>query len=365
MKILADDLIPMATGAAFLATGGGGDPRYARLAVQALLETTGSAELLTLADLPDDNSVISVGMSGSPSVGIEKLPNGLEPLWAVQMLEDHLNIKADALIAFEVGGGNSLIPFLAAARMGIPVLDADGMGRAFPEMQMETFSIYGVSGSPMAVVDEFGDGGVLTARDDVFGEKLLRNIGLAMGGECYCAQYVMSGEEAKRVSVAGSLTLAMRVGEQIIRHRGNLEAFLIALAETLTPTSYGRLQLISQGKVVGLDRQIIGGYDQGTVSIETFDGGGRLELLVKNEFLVAELAGERLCMVPDLICVIDVETLEPIPAERVRYGQRVAVLGIGAPDILTTETALPVVGPRGFGFDYDFVALGREELRDD
>ena len=99
MKILADDLIPMATGAAFLATGGGGDPRYARLAVQALLETTGSAELLALADLPDDSSVISVGMSGSPSVGIEKLPNGLEPLWAVQMLEDHLNIKADALIA--------------------------------------------------------------------------------------------------------------------------------------------------------------------------------------------------------------------------------------------------------------------------
>ena len=301
MRITAGDLVPMAAGAAFLATGGGGDPRYSRLAVQALLETTGPVELLALEDLADDATVISVGMSGSPSVGIEKLANGLEPLWAVRMLEKHLNREADALISFEVGGGNSLVPFLAAARMNIPVLDADGMGRAFPEMQMETFSIYGISGSPMAVVDEFGDGGVFSARDDAFGEKLLRHIGLAMGGECYCAQYVMTGEEARRVSVDGSLMLAMRVGELLLRHRGDLETFLAELSTLLELTSYGVLKVLGQGKVVDLERRIVGGYDQGTVGIETFGARERLNLLVKNEFLVAQTGAHRLCTVPDLI----------------------------------------------------------------
>ena len=34
----------------------------------------------------------------------------------------------------EMGGINSLVPIMAAARLGLPLADADGMGRAFPEL---------------------------------------------------------------------------------------------------------------------------------------------------------------------------------------------------------------------------------------
>ena len=87
MKVDQQDLVPIALGAAFLATGGGGDPLCSRLAVQALMDQRGPAELIALEDVPDDATVMSVGMSGSPSVAIEKLAGGLEPLWAVQKLE--------------------------------------------------------------------------------------------------------------------------------------------------------------------------------------------------------------------------------------------------------------------------------------
>lgn len=40
-----------------------------------------------------------------------------------------------ALLSFEIGGGNGIEPLVAGARMGLPVVDADLMGRAFPEMQ--------------------------------------------------------------------------------------------------------------------------------------------------------------------------------------------------------------------------------------
>lgn len=39
-----------------------------------------------------------------------------------------------------------MLPFALAARRGLPVIDADGMGRAFPELQMVTFYLDGIPG---------------------------------------------------------------------------------------------------------------------------------------------------------------------------------------------------------------------------
>ena len=57
----------------------------------------------------------------------------------------------------EAGGVNSMLPIAAAARLGLPLVDCDGMGRAFPELQMVTFTIGGVSATPMALTDEKGN----------------------------------------------------------------------------------------------------------------------------------------------------------------------------------------------------------------
>ena len=42
--------------------------------------------------------------------------------------------KLTGLMCAEVGGFNSFEPLVAGARANLPVLDADGMGRAFPEL---------------------------------------------------------------------------------------------------------------------------------------------------------------------------------------------------------------------------------------
>ena len=41
-----------------------------------------------------------------------------------------------AVMSCEIGGANGLEPLAIAARMGLPVVDADFMGRAFPELQV-------------------------------------------------------------------------------------------------------------------------------------------------------------------------------------------------------------------------------------
>ena len=62
-----------------------------------------------------------------------------------------------AFMPIEAGGVNSMLPIAAAARLGLPLVDCDGMGRAFPELQMVTFTIGGGSATPMAMVDEKGN----------------------------------------------------------------------------------------------------------------------------------------------------------------------------------------------------------------
>ncbi len=44
-----------------------------------------------------------------------------------------------AFMPIEAGGVNSMLPIAAAARLNMPMVDVDGMGRAFPELQMVTF----------------------------------------------------------------------------------------------------------------------------------------------------------------------------------------------------------------------------------
>jgi DUF917 family protein len=62
-------------------------------------------------------------------------------------------------------------------------------------------------------------------------------------------------------------------------------------------------------------------------------------------------------IVPDLICVLDRETAEPITTERLRYGQRVTVMAVAVPEIMRTPAALALFGPGAFGFSEPYQPL--------
>ena len=83
----------------------------------------------------------------------------------------------------------------------------------------------------------------------------------------------------------------------------------------------------------------------------------RLEIDFQNEYLIANLNGETLATVPDLICIVTEEEGEPVSTEVLHYGTRVAVLAVPAPAALKTAAALRVVGPAAFGYDVPFTPL--------
>ena len=147
--ITEEDLEYIAVGAAVLGAGGGGDPQIGKLMAKQAVHKHGPVKLIKAEDLDDEGLVIPSAMMGAPAVMLEKLPNGSEPAFAFNALEKYLGRKAQAVIPIEEGGLNSCIPIYTAAVLGLPLVDADGMGRAFPELPMVSFSVGGVSSTPM------------------------------------------------------------------------------------------------------------------------------------------------------------------------------------------------------------------------
>jgi uncharacterized protein len=357
-QMTRQDLLDLAVGAAFLGTGGGGDPYIGRLMVEAAMEGGGTVTILDPDEVPDDALVIPTAMMGAPTVLIEKIPSGEEAVASLRKLEKYLGRRAFATMPIECGGINSTIPLVVGALTGIPVVDADGMGRAFPELQMETFSVLGVRGSPLVVTNEYGDSALIEARDDKFLEWLARGVTIRMGGASYIAEYSMSGADMKRTSVRNTLSLGIRIGRCLREakrdHRNAIDALLTMLPET--HYSYGRV--IWRGKVIDVLRETKMGWALGVARIEGLDEwSGVMEVQIQNENLLARVDGQVKAIVPDLICVMDSETAEPITTEYLRYGQRVVVVAVAVPPIMRTPEALEVFGPKGFRLDYPYTPI--------
>ncbi len=176
MRVGTDELADIALGATVLGTGGGGDPHVGRLVARQAIEECGPVELVPPAEVEDDALVLLSAQMGAPTVAVEKLPGGHEPVASVERIERELGRDADYTMPMECGGINSTFPFAVAARKDIPVVDADGMGRAFPELHHETFNVYGVSGTPAAVSDEHGDSALIETGDNERLEWLARGI---------------------------------------------------------------------------------------------------------------------------------------------------------------------------------------------
>ena len=361
MKITADDVDDLVMGSVFLATGGGGDPYLPQLIAKEALKANGPATLIDPATLDDDAFVFTIGSVGAPTVSLELLPSVDEARETLIAYEHHIGRKADAIASFEIGGANSLIPLVAAAGRDLPVINGDGMGRALPEAQMMSFSIAGIKATPSLARDYLGNISTFVTGDTTTYERHIRAYTAAAGGMVTAAENPMSGADLKRSIIPNTFSFALKLGRTIRENRGIADDLLEPLTACFEGSIYKGVKLLHMGKVTDKSTRIIGGYDIGEATIASFDGkGASLTLSIKNEYLLARRDGEVLASVPDLITVVDHETSEPINAERLRYGQRVAVFATGCPDLYRTDAAMEVVAPRCFGFDVDYIPL--EEL---
>lgn len=350
MRLGLDDLDDFAEGCAVLGTGGGGDVEPAVAHVAAVLAAHGSVDVIDLDALPDDDLVLPLAGWGAPTVAIEKLGSGREGHVLRAAAERWFGRAVGALMPGEIGGGNGVDPLAWAAAMGLPLADADGMGRAFPEGPQVAMHVAGLSPAPAFLVDEHGNVVTLEPVDGDWYERLARTVTVAFGGSASGADFVMTAETARGATVRGSVTRAIEIGRA--RREAGVDGVLAATRG---------LRLIG-GKVTEVDRRTTGGFARGEVVVAGTgeDRGREVRLHVQNENLRAADGDRLLAVVPDLITILDETTGTAIPTERVRYGQRVVVVGIPCDPLWRTEAGLAVAGPAAFGFTDRYRAV--EEL---
>jgi len=344
-----DSLHALSRGSAILGAGGGGDAHVTLLQALQATEDFGPVPLVDLDELPDDALIMPVAGIGATTVILEKFENGDEGVRLLEQLEFMTGRRVAALMAIEIGGGNGLLPITWAARLGLPVVDADGIGRSFPEIPQVTMHLAGISASPAVLTDERGNMAVFRTISGDWMERLERAAAVEFGGSA------LTAAEARHATIRGSVSKAIGIGEALAGAASSPVAAVIA--------EMGAFQLIT-GKVMDVERHTTSGFVRGSVVIEGLDedAGRLIRLELQNENLLALERGRVLASVPDLITVLDSETADAIASEVLRYGQRVTVIAFPCDPIWRTERGIAVAGPRTFGYDFDYLPV--EELAD-
>ena len=352
------DIDEIALGAAVLGTGGGGDPHVGSLIAKRLIRLHGPVALRAVEELTEDDFVIPIGGIGAPSVSVERIQAESELLAALRAIERAVGRPATAVMPIEVGGGNSMLPIAAAAVAGLPVVDGDAMGRAFPEAQMVTFHLAGYGPGTTVLVDHHGNEVVSRPVDGGWSERLARAVTVEMGGGATMIDYAYDGAVVRECAIPGTLSVARRIGT-ILRARAAAgreprdDERIEALCADL-----GAVRLFD-GKVADLQRAVDGGFTRGAAELVGVgvDRGSGFRLDFQNEMLLGRRDGALAAVTPDLIAVLDLATGMPITTESLRYGARVAVIAIPCHDKWRTPEGLRTAGPGHFGYDVEWVPV--------
>lgn len=347
-------------GASILATGGGGDPEIGYLWAWNVLKEGKEIIMVKAKDIPDDSLATIAGCLGAALVLTEKPPNGQELFWCYEKLASYVGRPVEAVIPPEAGGVNTPVPMAVAGAVGIPVIDADGMGRAFPELQMTSFYINGVSPSPIAAANEKGHVTIVETEEALMAETLVRNAAMAYGGITWIAGYPMTGRQVKQAAIIDSISVAWRLGKAVLEARRKHYDPIQRVVEITGGFA------VFQGKIINIIRQFgaekTRGFSLGRIKMEGTDSyaGQWAEIDFQNEWLTFTLNGKILCLPPDLICILDPITGEPIRTDIVKYGYRGTVILIPAHSRMRSPKGIQTFGPHYFGYDFEYIPV--EEL---
>ena len=241
--------------------------------------------------------------------------------------------------------------------MGIPTLDGGITGRAVPEVQQSIPWINGISSIPTAIITPWGDQIIIAhAADEYRVEDIARAIAVASAGDAWISMTPMLGDQLDKGILAGNLSEAELYGKTVREARASGSDPISALINVASGYK------LFEGTVTKSETR----GDRGFNWVEAeFEGSGeyagkQYKMYVKNENIVGWLDGELSAMSPDYIYNLDPTTGESTLG--VGYGgyvvgEKVSLVAIPAPAQWRSPKGIELMGPRHFGFDFDFIPI--------
>lgn len=222
-----------------------------------------------------------------------------------------------------------MVPIYAAAKLGLPILDLDANGRAVPELNTGLNPVYDIPLPPLILSNQAGDitvGLPKNVQDNAACETLARTVSTAYGGVGFSA-WLMNQNMHRMVSVLGQLSLSMEVGRIFLKKPANSNE----LVERLRNLGVAA-KVFTEGEITNIDVKVEDGFDYGKTEITEIGGRNIFQVDFKNEnMIIWGPQKEALLVVPELIILVNLETMEPLSNADTAVGQHVLLLGVPAP----------------------------------
>lgn len=359
-ELTRQDLSDIQYGAAIMGAGGGGDLEEGFGLIDTALAAGKSFRLLSLNEVPDDALICTpylLGAISSLSAEEERLYKGLERsethpvLLAYAAFQQHLGREFYATTACELGGSNTAAAFFPAVMNDHFILDADPAGRAVPEITHSTYYFAGLPASPIMAANEFGETFLLNhVVDDQRAETLVRALCQVSRHDIAAIDHALEMRELRDVLIPGTISKALELGRRwrLALERGEDVAAVVA--------EVGGGTIGFRGAVSAVEYNTVEGFTLGSIEIAGAGdfAGQQFKIMVKNENLVGWRDNEVAVTIPDLICLLDTDSGQPVTNPHAFVGQNVAVVLLPAPVEFRTEQALSVFGPGYAGVEGEY-----------
>lgn len=337
-NINREDLEPLLEGVAILGTGGGGSPDWGRGIILNDFKRGREYTIIDPDEIEDDAVVVSGGIMGSvktlDNVNLDELLERWEDNFELEVafreMERELSKKIDYIVPFEMGGLNTPVILSLGARVGIPVIDGDALGRAAPETQMTSFIGHGISLTPMPLVDHAGN--VVIVRktiNPVYPDQIGRFIVTRGGGLGANNHYPMSGRQLKNSVIPNTISKAIEIGRSVISARNNSEDPVDVFRKKVSGINifYGKITEINQEEAEGFYFTKVKLTGQGK-------DNSSCELIIKNETMTCWKNGELQIVFPDLLCMLDPKTGRGIMSIELKKNLEIKLVAVPCHDRL-------------------------------
>lgn len=358
------DVEDLATGCTFFGTGGGGSRQ---LGLNMLYPHVADGKKIDIVDVKTVKKTDWVacpyysGTIAPPTPEIEALRKRFawdyfekELAAGLAALEEFMGVKFAAVAPFELGGVNTPAPIDAAVKHGIPCVDGDYSGRAVPEICQNTVCVDGLSMTPMALIDWYGNKSIVQhVINYEMGERISKALSEVAWGRLGNVAFPVKGSDFHKAIIPGTLTKSYRVGKMIRECRDSGEDAAKKIVESVGGW------VLFRGQVVDKKWENREGYMWGETEIKGSGTkpGSKMKVWFKNENHMTWLDGKPWITSPDIIEIINEKTGDPITNTDIKAGDKVVVLGMKGEQVFRGAEGLKVLGPRHFGFDMDYRAI--------
>lgn len=354
-----EDVEDFVLGATVLGTGGGGDPEEGLKLLREALKLRGRIDIVKLEELDRNSTVVVPYYVGTiaPTAKTKKPIKISEPVEkAFEIMEETLGVKIKAVVASEIGGFNTPIAMYISAKLGLPIVDGDLLGRAAPELHQCTVHIFDIPMYPSVIVSETGNIILVKEYSDIDDyEAIARYLSVLAGRFVAVVDTPLKLEEAEKAVVKESLTLCYNVGRAVRNARREGRNPIEAVVEALKGWK------IFEGEIVEYKWRDESGFLVGEVIVEGLGNwsGRKFKSWIKNEHIIGWIDDKPAVMPPDLIAFLR-DDGEPLTNTVLKEGMKVNVVACKAPEVWRCKRGLELFGPRHFGFNLDYTPV--EEL---